>query len=63
MALALKHAGVPTELHLYATGGHGFGLRRTEDPCTGWPQRCEDWLKSSGWLDRKTAAGAADATK
>ena len=30
--LALKKAGVPVEMHLYAQGGHGFGLRRTNFP-------------------------------
>jgi acetyl esterase/lipase len=50
MALALKNAGVPAELHLYSEGGHGFGLRKTDDPCTSWPQRCQDWLTRSGWL-------------
>src|SRR5207245_502694 len=35
--IALKHAGVPVELHLYAQGGHACGLRRTELPITRWP--------------------------
>jgi acetyl esterase/lipase len=35
--IALKNAGVPVEMHLYARGGHAFGLRRTELPITGWP--------------------------
>jgi acetyl esterase/lipase len=47
--LELKKAGVPAELHAYATGGHGFGLRPTADPCTSWPDRCAEWLKRSGW--------------
>jgi acetyl esterase/lipase len=51
LALALKQAGVPAELHLYSTGGHGFGLRRTEDPSTTWPDRCEEWLRRGGWLE------------
>lgn len=51
--LALKNAGVPTELHLYPTGGHGYGLRRTADDVTTWPDRVADWLKTGGWL--KTA--------
>ncbi len=49
-SLALKQAGVPTELHLYPTGGHGYGLRRTELPVTSWPDRVADWMKASGWL-------------
>lgn len=48
--LALKHAGVPAELHIYARGGHGFGLRHTANPCSTWPQSCEAWLKSEGLL-------------
>ena len=43
---ALRKAGVPTEIHLYAHGGHAFGLRRTESPVTWWPQLVETWLKS-----------------
>jgi acetyl esterase/lipase len=42
--LGLKQAGVPGELHIYAGGGHGFGLRPSEFPCSSWPQRCEAWL-------------------
>jgi acetyl esterase/lipase len=42
--LALKNAKVPAEMHLYAQGGHGYGLRRTELPVTGWPQLAETWL-------------------
>ncbi len=48
--LALKQAGVPVELHVYPTGGHGYGLRRTENPVTHWPDRVADWMKSRGWL-------------
>ncbi len=42
--IALKKAGVPVEMHLYAQGGHGFGLRRTKLPITAWPQLVETWL-------------------
>ena len=45
---ALKKAGVPVEMHLYAQGGHGFGLRRTKLPITGWPQLVETWLVTIG---------------
>jgi len=50
--LELKRAKVAAELHVYASGGHGFGLRPTEHPCTTWPERCEAWLKSLGMLKR-----------
>ena len=49
---ALKRAGVPVEMHLYAQGGHGFGLRRTELPITGWPQLVETWLETIGMISR-----------
>ena len=48
--LALKQAKVPAELHLYPRGGHGYGLRRTADMVTTWPDRAADWLNASGWL-------------
>ena len=48
--IALKNAGVPVEMHLYAQGGHGFGLRRTEFPITGWPQLVEMWLGTIGMI-------------
>jgi acetyl esterase/lipase len=44
--LALKNAKIPAEMHLYAQGGHGYGLRRTELPVTGWPQLVETWLRT-----------------
>jgi len=47
---ALKKAGVPVEMHLYAQGGHGFGLRRTKLPVTDWPQLVETWLGTIGMI-------------
>jgi acetyl esterase/lipase len=44
--MALKNAKVPAELHVYAEGGHGYGLRRTELPVTTWPQSVETWLRT-----------------
>jgi acetyl esterase/lipase len=49
---ALKQAEVPAEMHLYPTGGHGYGLRRNEHLVTTWPDRVTDWLKVGGWLRR-----------
>jgi acetyl esterase/lipase len=40
----LQHAKVPAELHIYAQGGHGYGLRPTELPVTTWPKSAEIWL-------------------
>ena len=48
--IALKDAGVPVEMHLYANGGHAFGLRRTKDPITEWPDLVEKWLRTIGVL-------------
>jgi len=46
--IALKDAEVPVEMHLYAQGGHGFGLRPTEAPIGGWPALVEQWLHTIG---------------
>ena len=48
--LALQHAGVPTEMHVYAQGGHAFGLRQTSNAITRWPQVAEKWMSSIGVL-------------
>jgi acetyl esterase/lipase len=47
---ALQKAGVSAEMHVYAKGGHAFGLRPTEFPITRWPQLVEAWLKVIGVL-------------
>jgi len=49
-AEALKAAGARAELHLYAEGGHAFGLRATKYPITAWPRLAEAWLRSIGVL-------------
>ena len=51
-AAALRRADVPVELHLFATGGHAFGLRRTVVPITGWPPLAEAWMRSMGIIGR-----------
>ncbi|WP_115584509.1 alpha/beta hydrolase [Xanthomonas dyei] len=48
--VALKQAGVPTEMHLYAQGGHAFGLRAKELPIAHWPSLVETWLGTIGVL-------------
>jgi acetyl esterase/lipase len=50
--LALKKAGVPVELHLFAEGGHGFGLRRTKLPITAWPELMMTWLRTIGVISK-----------
>ena len=50
--IALKNAGVPVEMHLYAQGGHAFGLRRTKFPITEWPRLVETWLGTIGMTSK-----------
>ena len=45
-AHALASAGVPAEIHVFAIGGHAFGLRHGELPIASWPSLVEMWLKA-----------------
>ncbi len=47
---ALKTAGVSAELHIYSTGGHGFGMRPGPHPNSEWPRRRADWMRDRGLL-------------
>ena len=49
--LELKKAKVPAELHIYAEGGHGYGLRRTALPVTSWPDSVIRWLHTIDVLE------------
>lgn len=53
LAAALKEMKVPCELHVYATGGHGYGMRKTGHPVNTWPDRCLDWMTKQGYLSKK----------
>lgn len=44
-ASALDKAGALAEVHLFAKGGHAFGLRRKRSPDTVWPSLVENWLR------------------
>lgn len=48
--VTLKKAGVNAELHIYNSGGHGFGVRERPLAVTGWPQRLLEWLGDRGFL-------------
>jgi acetyl esterase/lipase len=48
--IGLKNAGVPVEMHLYAQGGHAFGLRRSKFPITEWPSLVATWLRTIGMI-------------
>ena len=52
--LTLKRSGVPTELHVYAGVGHGFGIRPSNvGPAAAWPQQMLDWLDAQGFSKRR----------
>jgi len=56
--LRFKRVGVPTELHIYATGGHGFGLREKDKrPVAGSSQRFVDWMADSGFVTGPSGVG------
>ena len=60
LATELKKVGVPAEMHLYATGGHGFGLRPQADmPCTQWPNACVAWMQTMGFTRAKAKSASA----
>jgi acetyl esterase/lipase len=50
---ALRRAGVPSELHIYEKGAHGFGTQAGLGPTSEWPARFEAWLRTHGWLDAR----------
>ena len=50
MYLALKRAGVPAELHIYATATHDFGVRASDHPYSTWTESCARWLRHQGFL-------------
>lgn len=49
---ACKKAGVPAEMHLYASGGHGFGMNKIPHPAATWPDRVSDWMVARGYMKR-----------
>lgn len=49
---ALKEAGVPSAMHLYPSGGHGYGLRNTGHLVSEWPYRAISWLSEIGMLEK-----------
>lgn len=50
----LTQAKVPAELHLFTRGGHGYGLRPTEEPVTHWPDLATKWLRDMGFTQART---------
>ncbi len=48
---ALKRANVPSELHIFGAGGHGFGVRDSGLPLAHWRELCLNWLNWLGYAD------------
>jgi acetyl esterase/lipase len=53
---ALRNAGVPAEMHVYAQGSHGNSLDPKYGPTSEWLTRCEEWMRFSGWLAKPASA-------
>lgn len=52
-AMAMQKYHVPCELHIYQSGGHGYGLGRSKNTESSWPEACRKWLESRGLLSVK----------
>ncbi len=50
--LEYKKLNLPAELHIYAQGGHGFGMRKSGKPVAEWLVRVGEWMKSMGWVSQ-----------
>jgi dipeptidyl aminopeptidase/acylaminoacyl peptidase len=49
-ALALRKYKIPCELHLYQSGGHGYGMAPGGSTQSTWPEACRKWLEANGYL-------------
>ncbi len=59
MYLALQRAGVPVELHIYATAARDFGVRKSDHPCSAWTDACAAWLRRQGLLSPRSVLAPA----
>lgn len=50
LMIEMKQHDVPVELHVFVRGGHGYGLRVSEDAVSRWPELCEQWMRAMGFL-------------
>jgi len=55
MYLAMKHVGASAEMHIYSSGGHGFAVRKVDQLCATWTDRCLEWLRTQGFLEKAHA--------
>jgi acetyl esterase/lipase len=58
---ALVAAHVPVEMHLFAHGGHAFGLRKPTEPVGAWPRLVETWLASLKMIPDQSTSSARNA--
>lgn len=49
--LEYKKLNLPAELHIFAKGGHGFGMKKTGLPTADWHLRVGEWMRAMGWLE------------
>jgi hypothetical protein len=49
--LEYKKLNLPAELHIYAKGAHGFGMKPSGLPTATWFIRVGEWMKAMGWLE------------
>jgi acetyl esterase/lipase len=54
--LEYKKLGIPCELHVYAKGGHGFGMKPGPLPVNRWPERVIEWMAGAGLAPKPAAA-------
>jgi len=54
-ALAMEKYNVPCELHIYQSGGHGYGLGKSKNTESSWPEACRKWLEARGYIGEKEA--------
>jgi acetyl esterase/lipase len=50
LAVEYKKHDIPCEVHVYAKGGHGFGMKKKDLPVDAWPHRVIEWMDSMGYL-------------
>jgi acetyl esterase/lipase len=53
MYIALKRAGIPVELHIFANGNHDFGVRQNDKLASSWTELCVKWLRSQEMLGER----------
>jgi len=50
--LAARRANVDSELHIFAKGGHGFGMKEIDEEVVKWPEMAGNWMRTMGFLEK-----------